>query len=381
MEKILTKIDQITSDPYSYVSRIKAETGKKIVGCFPMYVPEELVHAAGMLPVVIWRGNELVTLGHAHVPPYNCGITRTFIDDAVQARLQFMDGMVFHVRQCLQAGEFPLIMERNVKPAYMELLYLPPLYEGEAINSFLIDDLKVFKASLEKFSDKKITDNNLIKSIEIYNENRALLEKIYEIRREKPEILKAKEVMKIVWSSMLMPKEDNNELLKELIIKMEKKDIRSEPDRLRVILVGSLCQTMNFDILDIMEDLGMIIPDDDLYVGSRYFANQIDTTEKDPIKAIAGRYLQKTPLCPTKSVWDIHWATGAIEKMRHNKAKGIISVIIKYCPPHATYYPDFKAVLAEEGVPEMMIQMEHEVISFESLKTRLQSFTEIIGGV
>ncbi|HBN26295.1 MAG TPA: hypothetical protein DD405_02370 [Desulfobacteraceae bacterium] len=381
MEKVLAKIDEITSDPYRYVAHLKERTGKKIIGCFPMYVPEELVHAAGMIPVVIWRGNELVTWGHSHVPPYNCGITRTFIDDAVKGKLQFMDGMVFHVRQCLQAGEFPLIIERNVKPAYMEILYLPPLYEGEAIKSFLLDDLIIFKESLEKFSGKKITDDDIIKSIGIYNENRSLLERIYEIRREKPEIIKAKDVMKIVWSSMLMPKEDNNELLKELISKMEKQEVKPEPDRLRIILVGGLCQTINFDILDIMEEMGLIIPDDDLYVGSRYFANKITDFKKNPVKAIADRYLKKTPLCPTKSVWDIHWADEAIKKMKLNKAKGIISVIVKFCPPHATYYPDFKSVLAENKIPELAIEVEHEIISFESLKTRLQSFTEIVGGI
>ena len=107
MENVLSKFAEVTSDPYSYVAALKDRKNKKVVGCFPMHVPEEIVHAASLLPVVIWRGNELVTWGHSHVPPYDCGITRTFVDDAVRGKLSFMDGMVFHVRQCLQAGEFP----------------------------------------------------------------------------------------------------------------------------------------------------------------------------------------------------------------------------------------------------------------------------------
>ena len=124
MEGVLSKIAEVTSDPYAYVAELKERKGRGIVGCFPMYVPEEIVHAAGLIPVVIWRGNESVTWGHAHVPPYDCGIVRSFVDDAVRGRLDFMDGMVFHVRQCLQVGEFPLIVERNVRPAYMKVLYL-----------------------------------------------------------------------------------------------------------------------------------------------------------------------------------------------------------------------------------------------------------------
>ena len=69
MEKALDKITEITSAPYAYVAGIKKDKGKKIIGCFPMHIPEEIVHAADMIPVVIWRGNEAVTWGQAHVPP------------------------------------------------------------------------------------------------------------------------------------------------------------------------------------------------------------------------------------------------------------------------------------------------------------------------
>ena len=380
MEKVLSKITEVTSDPYAYVADLREKKQKKIIGCFPMHVPEELVHASGMIPVVIWRGNELVTWGHSHVPPYDCSITRTFVDDAVRGKLPFIDGMVFDVRQCLQVGEFPLIMERNVKPAYQKVLYLPPVIEGDPTKQHLLDDLESFKESLEEFSGNKISDTDLSKSIEIYNKNRELLERVYEIRREKPGILRAKEVMQIVWSSMLMPKEDSNELLEELVKEMEAATVAPQNGKIKVIPVGCLCQTLQFDILDLIEDLGMIIPDDDLYIGSRYFANKINQNG-DPLKAIAERHFAKSPLDPTKAVWDVDWGEEAIQKMKDNDAKGIISIIVKFCPPHTCYYPDFKSKMEEEGVPHVMFQMEHEIISLEGIKTRLQSFLEMIGGV
>ncbi len=380
MEKVLTEIAEITADPYGYVAGLKERKEKKVIGCFPMHIPDEIIHAADLIPVVIWRGNEPVTWGHAHVPPYDCGITRSFVDDAVRGKLGFMDGMVFHVRQCLQAGEFPFIMERHVKPSYQKVLYLPALYPGDVMRDFTITELEGFKTSLEEFTGKKISDDNLNKSIEIYNKNRGLLERVYEIRREKPEILKAREVMQIVWSSMFMLKEDHNKLLTELIKGMEAKTVEPEKDKIRVIPVGCLCQTLQFDILDLIEDLGMIIPDDDLYIGSRYFANQVNL-DGSPLGALADRYLTRTPVCPTKGVWQVHWGDEAIKKMRDNDARGIISIIVKYCPPHACYYPDFKSKMEKEGINAIMIEMEHEIITLEAIKTRLQSFVEIIGGV
>jgi len=62
-------------------------------------------------------------------------------------------------------------------------------------------------------------------------------------------------------------------------------------------------------------------------------------------------------------------------------AQGIITLLIKYCPPHMCYYPDIKNKLSEKGIPELLIEVEHEVVSFEQIKTRLQTFAEIIQGV
>ena len=207
------------------------------------------------------------------------------------------------------------------------------------------------------------------------------LERIYEIRRKNPEILKAKEVLQIICSRMLMPKEDDNELLKELIYCMENTTEKASQEKIWVIPVGCFCQTLQFHILDMIEDLGMIMPDDDFYVGSRYFANQIELNGVSLLEAIPARYMKKTSVCPTKSVWQVHWADEVTKKVRDNHAQGVISIIVEYYPPHSCYYPDFKSVLEKNGIPQTMILMEHEVISLESIKTRLQSFAEILEGV
>ena len=126
MEKMVGRFYEVTADPYKSVAEYKERTGKKVVGIFPMWIPEEIVHASGMLPVVMWRSDEAVTWGHAHVPVYNCPMTRSVVDDAVKGKLEFMDGMVF-LRECLQSIEVPYIIERNTPPAFEEFLYIPSI--------------------------------------------------------------------------------------------------------------------------------------------------------------------------------------------------------------------------------------------------------------
>jgi len=72
MKEILERLFMVSADPYKSVEGWKRKTGKKVIGVFPMWIPEEIIHAADILPAVIWRGNEPVTEGHAHLPPFNC---------------------------------------------------------------------------------------------------------------------------------------------------------------------------------------------------------------------------------------------------------------------------------------------------------------------
>ena len=376
----INRCREISEDPYTYLKQWKEKTDGKIISCFGMHIPEEIVHASGMLPVIAWRSNEPVTLGHSHVATFNCGLTRSFIDDLVKDKLSFLDGIVTN-RICLQTQGMPFILDQNVKIPYVEYLSLPALYQNSAIKTYLIEEMERFKKSLEAYSGNTITTDNLNNSIQVYNKNRQLLKTIYDLRKKTPGIVKAKDLLHIVHSSMLMAKEENNELLKNVIDELNnRKDINIPENPIRVIIYGGLCQTPNTEILDLIEASNMVIVDDDIFVGSKYFAKPVGVCD-NPIEALADVYLNNTPPCPTKGDYKTDWTDFLIDMAEKNNAQGIITLLIKYCPPHMCYYPDIKNKLSEKGIPELLIEVEHEVVSFEQIKTRLQTFAEIIQGV
>ncbi|MDY6854873.1 MAG: 2-hydroxyacyl-CoA dehydratase family protein [Thermodesulfobacteriota bacterium] len=382
MEEIMEGFLKYSSDPYTSISQWKEKNNKKVIGIFPMHIPHEIIHAAGMLPVSVWRGDESVTLAHSHIPPYNCGIARSFIDDVLKVKLSFMDGLICF-RQCLPAAAVPFPIEMNAPFPYMEFLYFAAAFYGvkgeypsQIVLDFLMEDLDRLKEGIEKHFDLKITKEALNNSIEIYNKNRKLLRKLYDLRREKGEILKAREMMAIVHSSMLMPKEEHNVLLERLLTKLESVKPTSNGQH-KVILTGGLCQTINYSVLDLIEETNMTVVDDDLYIGSRSFLNDVEVSE-DPIRAFADQYFKKTPPCPTKADWKVDWTGYIIDIVKKSDAKGVISVLIKYCPPHLCYYPDITNKLREVDIPEVLLEVEHEIVSLEQTRTRLQSFREIM---
>ncbi|MBI4304630.1 MAG: 2-hydroxyacyl-CoA dehydratase [Chloroflexi bacterium] len=377
MNDIIGTFAGVTANPYQTLADWKQRTGKKIIACFPMHVPEELIHAAGMLPVVMWESNELITVAHGHVSPFNCGLVRSIVDDAVRGKLSFLDGTVLY-DTCLQARSMPFLVGQLLQPAYTEILYLSPVLTSSVTKSFLMENLERFKTSLEKFSGQEITSARLRESIEIYNENRRLLRQLYELRRKNPGLLRAKEVLAIVRSSMLMPKEEHSELLQKLLPQLE--NARPVSDRrIKVVLVGNLCQAPATDILDAVEEAGGVVVDDDLFTGYRYFANDCDVSD-NLIESLVERFRKRVPPCPTKVDWETEWADYVMNVVKRSGARGVVTLLVKYCPPHMTYYPDVKRRLAAAGVPELMLETEHEVVSLAQIKTRLRAFIETLGG-
>lgn len=372
-EELPAKFTEWTTSTGESLTRWKEKNKKKIIGCFPMDIPEEMIHAAGMLPVVLWENSESITQGHAHISPYNCGIIRSVIDDSAGGKLGFLDGIVSY-ETCLQARHLPFIIQKTGWHGYYQRIFLPGSVTSEAGRRFMIDNLQRLKESLESFTGREISREDLSQSILVYNENRGLLRQLYQLRKRNPGLLKAKEVLAIVHSSMLMLKEEHNQLLRRLLTDLEKRALNPE-QRARVILSGSLCEAPRSFILDLIEEAGMVIIDDDLYTGSRYFINDARTDE-DPLAALTDRYLKRRPPSPTKVDSETDWSDYLIRMVTQNEAVGVISLVVKYCPPHLAYYPDMERKLSQAGIHTLMLEMEHEATSLEQVKTRLQAFGE-----
>jgi len=377
MEKVLERCLEIASDPYKAVEAWKEEHGKKVIGCFPMDIPEELVHAADMLPVIMWESNEPITLGHARIMPFNCALTRSIVDDAMKGRLRFLDGMIF-CDTCLEARGLPFIIERNAPPPFLEIFYFPPLLKSPTAEEFLVQNIEKLKRKLEEFAGRSISGEDLSRSIEIYNRNRALLRELYELRRRKPGILSAREMQAVLRAGMLLPKEEHNRLLEELLRELSSRE--PAPDgKVRVVLAGYLCYAPRTDVLDLLEQLGAVVVDDTLYVGFRSIAADTPAGE-DPLRALARRLASPVPPCPTKVDLERDWIEYIVETARRSGAQGVVTLIAKFCPPLINYYSEVRRKMVEAGIPEVMLELEHELISLEQIRTRLQAFMETVRG-
>lgn len=376
MNSALSQLEAIAENPYQ-AARQWRQGGKKVVGVAPMHFPEELVHAAGMLPLVLQESDEPVTAGYSYLYPFFCGFTRSTVDVAAKGRWDYLDGVIFP-DVCLQMRATAHILRKNFPLKYFEFIQLPVDLRGKRTPEKAVAKLQAVKASLEEFAGRKITDQALGQSISIYNRNRSLLRKLYDLRRARPGLLRGKEVLAAVRASMLMPKEEHSRLLESLLAEMEGQR-PSARGKARVFVSGHLCQAPKADILGLIEEAGAAIVDDDLYTGYRYFASDA-ATSGDSLEALAQRYVNMSVPCPTRSDPVNNWGQYLIKAIKASRAEGVITLLVKFCEPHMFYYPHLQETLTAAGIPNLIIETEHEIVSLEGTRTRIQAFMEMLRG-
>jgi len=374
LKDALAKFAQMLDDPYGRLRKWKAETGKKIIGCLPMYVPEEIIHAAGMLPIIVAKSEEPVTKVDQFLPVYTCRQVRGTFDLALRDKMDFIDGFVFaDICEPVQVVADTWYIYR---PSFFHHNIIVPMSTASPrAKQNLINEYEHMRESLQKTFDCLISDGAIKDSIAIYNKNRALMKKVNDFRRDNPGSIGFKDMVSVAAAGMLMPKEDHNKLLEGLLagFKATEKSANGKP---RLIFAGCFCDRPDSGLLKLIEELDATVVDDDLYTGNRYYAVPVD--ENLPaMEALAERYVKGVG-CPTKINPANMWADRLLQMAQDSKADAVIILNLKYCEPIAHDYPNIRRKLAEAGIAETVIELDEDT-ALGQIRTRLQALVEMVG--
>lgn len=375
--ELFATLEQAAEHPLASSRAWKETHGVPVIGSFPMHFPGELAHAAGALPVILQENHEPITVGHGMIYPFYCGYTRSVVDQACKGDFDFLDAIMFgdHCVQVLGAADAVRAKLPNTRVHFYQLIssMSDPWSHGRARETFLN-----LKEGLEEMVGRAIGDEAIRDSIRLFNRNRGLLRRLYELRRSGRAQITAKQMQLAVKSSMVMDKAAHNALLEQLIGTVEA-EAGSRQVGPRIYLSGHFCQAPKTGVLDLIEDCGGVVVDDDLYHGQRYISTDV-AEHGDPIDALASWYLArnlKVP-CPTRVDQNADWEGYLLGAMEKSKAQGMIVLMAKFCEPHMYYYPLIKAAFEKHEVPHLLIETEHELTALEGLRTRVETFLEIV---
>jgi bzd-type benzoyl-CoA reductase N subunit len=369
----LKDIHQILRDPVAYGRRLKAE-GRRVVGYFCSYTPEEIIHAAGAHPFRLFGTDEAIHLADAHLQAYCCSLVRGALEEALAGRLDFLDGAVFP-HTCDSIQRLSDVWRMNVKGPFHLDVVLPVKLEGESARVYMTDVLQRFRMDLEARLGVTISKEALKEAVGTYSRIRRYLSRLYDIKSEDPGLISGSDFHAIVKSSMIVDRGRLLEILPGIVEDLEKRKGQGRvPGGKRLVLAGGLCN--HPDVYRLVEGAGGVVVGDDLCTGSRYFEGIVEGKD-DPVASIAGRYRTRPP-CPAKHAGLFTRAGRLVDIVRKREARGVVFMLLKFCDPHAFDYPCLKETLDREGIPSLLLEVEDRLPSEGQFLTRLETFIEML---
>ena len=346
------------------------EAGGKVLGHFQVYFPEEIAHAAGLLPLKM-RGAQIeARQAEARFGSYLCSILKTSLELALSDRVR-LDMFVSHPI-CDAARNLAAVWGRNFKYP-CQILYLPQNANSRHSAQYLRGEYDRIKREIEAVAGRAVTDDDLRNSIAVFNENRRLLHRLYAIKRETPWLLSADEAYVLMAVGGMIPREEHNELLRAVLPQIEARPARPQ-DRIRVVFEGGFCEQPPLDLLRTIAQFCYVV-DDDLLIGLRWILEDVPI-EGDPLFNLAEAYLEKSSYSPVQHDLRKPKEKMLLKRMEAARANAAIITAAKMCEPGLDEQVAYAKALDERGLPYFISEFEENMTSFDHLQIQLDTFVE-----
>jgi benzoyl-CoA reductase subunit C len=370
LEDILAICRELVEDPDHPTVKRWREQGGKVLGHFQVYFPEELAHAAGLLPVKI-RGATLDAMqAESRFGSYLCSILKTSLELALSGKLE-LDLFVSHPI-CDAARNLAAIWGRNTTYP-CQILYLPQNANSAHAATYLREEYARVLRDIEKVAGHRVDDEALAHSVGVFNENRALLRLLYELRRDAPWKLSVDESFVLVAVGGLIPREEHNELL-EAVLPLVGRREAARQDRIRVVFEGGFCEQPPLDLLATIGRSCYVV-DDDLLIGLRWITEDVPVAG-DPLRNLAESYLERSSYSPVQHDLRKPKEKMLVERIRAANADAAIVTAAKMCEPGLEEQVTYTHALDEEGIPYFLGEFQESMTSFEQLEIQLETFVE-----
>ena len=372
LDEIFYECRELLEDMSFPTVRRWRESGGKVVGHFQVYFPEEIVHAAGILPFKV-RGAEIEAVqADSRFGSYLCSILKTSLELALSKRIE-MEMFVTHPI-CDAARNLGAVWGRNFSYP-CQVLYLPQNANSPAAVTYLRNEYARLQRSVETIAGRPVTDGDLCRSLAVYNRNRTLLRELYGIKRETPWLLSADEAYVLVAIGGMMPREEHNDLL-EAVLPLVAMRQGKKQDKIRIVFEGGFCEQPPLDLIRAIARSCYVV-DDDLLIGLRWILEDV-ALEGDPLFNLAFAYLEKSSYSPVQHDLRKPKEKMLIERIRNSGASAAILTAAKMCEPGLEEQVAYLHALDAEGIPYFISEFEEKMTTFDHMEIQLETFVENI---
>lgn len=366
----MKKFEEIFKNPQAVAKTWKQKNNKPVIGWAIPDGPEELILAAGALPMAVLGAEIPFSLGDAHFQGFACSYTRTLLELSLRGELDYLDALIIpHTCDALRA--YDLVIKELGKVKNVETYRPPRLRDNKASEKYLREELERIRKRLGEITGHFPGDDDIRKASEQIN---ALKKELKELKKEvKTGRVSSLEFFSAVAAGMAGDKQEAAKLVAELVREAGSRKPEKATSK-KIVLAGKVAEPLS--ILGVIEAAGLQVVDDLLVNGSRYVKSKVEI-DKDPIYALAEAQLDKIPVAGMYDR-DKTRAERIIQKVKKSGAKAVIFLVQKFCEPYEMDVVGVEEDLKKAGIPMLRLESDYQAGSVAALKTRIDAFSEML---
>ena len=357
---------------------------KKAIGTYCMMVPEELIYAAGAIPVRLCGGSDEASgVGGEFVPRDTCPVVKASVGFTALDLISLY-GICDAVIVPTTCDAKRKMGEELSKFTDVWMLEVPHVKETEGARREWLLHIKALKNDLEKLTGQRIRRKALQKAIRMIADAQYEARRLYEIRKSKGPVILGREAMLALnaygydtapeWTKAMARLND------ELESRRHNGRFVARPDAPRLLVSGSPPIFPNWKIPSLIEEMGAVIVADESCMGSRYLYDPIGITEKSMrhmMSGIASRYLMPC-VCPS-FVPNEDRLYRLLRMVDEFDIDGIIYHVLKGCVIYDFELIRVEKIMKERNIPVLRIETDYSPEDIEQLRTRIEAFVEMLG--
>ncbi len=352
------------------------ETGRKVIGIYCTYCPQELILAAGAIPVSLCATKEEpIAAAEEHLPRNLCPLIKSSYGFAVTDTCPFFhfSDLIIGETTCDGKKKMFEIMQ-DLKPVHV--MQLPHLNNTQAAFELWVDELRRLRRRLEEELHVEISDEDIWKAVDVINQEKQAMKAMFDLNQADPPPLSGMELLTVAWSrGFSSNKWELIDNLNGLVKEVSRHENRLGDPTPRVLLTGCPIGIGSEKVIRITEELGAHVVAMENCTGYKTLALRTDTTAADPIVALAEKYLQIPCSCMSPNTYRLELINTMIDDFQ---VDAVIDLTWQACH---TYNIEAHAVgkaVKQKGIPYLHLESDYSTSDLESLKVRIEAMIEIV---
>ena len=355
-----------------------AAPGRKAIGYLPIYVPREIIHAAGMLPVGILGGGDQLEViqGDAFYQSYICRIPRSTIELGLTGRLDCLDGMLFP-SICDVIRNLSGMWQILFKDKYVRYFDVPQTYQDAIGGAYYVQELATLRHDLATLADREVSNEQLNRSIALYNENRRTIRDLYAYRSATPWQAPTSEVYLVLRAGMLLPVEEHTALVRDYLAATDAQP-RPMRDNARIVLNGTFCEQPPLSLIKSIEMAGCAIVDDDFMLVTRWLLDDVPA-DGDALANLSSAFLHRS--ASTSAKYEERREDKGqfmLASIKRHAAEGVVFACPSFCDPALLERPMLQEVLARHQVPSTAFKFSENTGQMAPIREQAGTFADSI---